>query len=180
MDPIAPAPPATPSEDPREAALVQAGLLRPRPPADAAMASNLLKPVVSGGTKAMRVSPAMMKDEALVSSFAAMEPFLPAMNLAIVPTEDGGAYIYDPSKVDPRKLAAGVPVGKAKPDGGAPAPGPTTADTPVDPAQTSWMPVQNGGGAGVNTQRAKSLGPPPAPGKGGTPGLLGGMMQRAY
>lgn len=142
-----------------------------RPQVDTGLAAGLLKPVIEDGQPAVHLPKEAMQDPTLGESLAKMGDFLPAMGLAVIQAPDGGAFVFDPRKADPKELAAGkIVTAKAETPPAAPAPAPAAQPGPGDLNAAA-------GQRKVNQERAQNTEtPPPATGKG----MLGAITKRAF
>jgi hypothetical protein len=160
--------------------LASMGLAQPPKPESATRALDLLKPLTEGGGKFVHIPGVDLdKDDSLLQSFVAAEKFLPSLGLSAVNAPDGGAYVFDPSKIDPKQInlkSSNATVEKTddeEPETKS-APAPQAAPAPAAPSGDERA-VQ--GQRQVNAGRAKNL---EAPSPGQTGGFLGQMMKRAY
>lgn len=146
-----------------------------RPPVDTGLAAGLLKPVIEGGQAAVHIPKEAFTDPTIGESLSKMGNFLPAMGLAVIKAPDGGAYVFDPRRADPKELMAGKIVSARAGDDekddkdGAPQ-APAAPSAPGNLAAAAGVPK-------VNQERAQNLqSPSPASGKG----MLGVVTKRAF
>jgi len=143
-----------------------------RPPVDTGLAAGLLKPVIEEGKPVVHLPAAALIDPTVSESLGKMDAFLPAMGLATMKAPDGGLFVFDPRKADPKDLAAGKIVSSSP-----------AANTPATPAApqpalvAGGNPTVAGGSVKVNQERSMSMqNPSPAEGKG----MLGVITKRAF
>lgn len=99
--------PQDPAPAPAADYLRALGVPKPAPEPDAGPASSFLKPITDEGKPFVHVPASAMDDPALLGSFVKLEPFLPAMGLSVMEAPDGGAIVFDSSKVDPKAILSG-------------------------------------------------------------------------
>lgn len=157
--------------------LAEMGLAQPPKPESATRALDLLKPLTEGDGKFVHIPGAQLdSDDGLLQSFVAAEKFLPSMGLSAINAPDGGAYVFDPSKIDPKRISLKAPSTPTATEEAPPEPAPEAAPQQAAPVQTG-NPSAVQGQSQVNAGRARNM---ETPNPGETGGFLGQMLKRAY